>query len=129
MKNLILVVLLGLTSGCGEKSKEARYNTTGSLQGYGGCNHCGDTWNWKQGHSVMYSETSGAFPLCEECYQKLKPEIIWEYYIEHFKKRDSSRPRVSDKELGYLGSNISKEKKCMGWSVGYIREKYNYPKQ
>ena len=37
--------------------------------GYSGCLICGDKWNWKKNHTVQYSQSQGAFPTCEECWQ------------------------------------------------------------
>lgn len=47
--------------------------------GYGHCLHCKDTWKTKEGHTIQFSEHSGMFPLCEECYKILPPEKIFTY--------------------------------------------------
>ena len=43
-------------------------NLIGNLQGYGGCECCGDRWSWKEGHTVMDSEHTGTFFFCRECF-------------------------------------------------------------
>lgn len=52
-------------------------NFIGKLKGYGSCYICGDTWNWKEEHTIYFTEGRGAFPTCEECWQtKSNKEII-----------------------------------------------------
>lgn len=53
---------------------------TGIAQGYGGCSRCGNTWNWKNGHSTPITVNSGLFPLCEECWSELTPETRLPFY-------------------------------------------------
>lgn len=53
----------------------------GRALGYSGCYHCGMTWNYVEGKTIYYSEGSGMFPLCEECFDRLSPEEI-DPYIE-----------------------------------------------
>lgn len=53
----------------------------GRALGFGGCYHCGMTWNHVEGKTIYYSEGGGMFPLCEECFDKLSPEEI-DPYIE-----------------------------------------------
>lgn len=52
----------------------------GSIQGYGQCYECGDTWNWKREHIIAYEPderfSSGAFPLCEECFWKVSEKRL-----------------------------------------------------
>jgi hypothetical protein len=53
----------------------------GKALGYGGCYRCGMTWNYVKGKTIYYTEGSGMFPLCAECFDKLPPEEI-DPYIE-----------------------------------------------
>jgi len=53
----------------------------GKALGYGGCYHCGMTWNYAKGKSIRYSVRDGMFPLCEECFDRLSSEEI-DPYIE-----------------------------------------------
>lgn len=46
----------------------AEKNKTGRASGYGGCQCCHDTWDWKRKHATMFSDGKGCFPLCEECW-------------------------------------------------------------
>lgn len=62
-------------------------NAKGRAKGYGGCYHCGDTWDWKDSHETLiegdtaFGGISACFPLCEECWQKLgTPEARWPFY-------------------------------------------------
>jgi hypothetical protein len=79
-------------------------NFVGYQKGYSGCMCCGDTWDWKDGHSTSYSLYSpeeqkqiekiegegffvaivgyGCFPLCEECWQPMTPEERLPYYMQ-----------------------------------------------
>jgi len=53
-------------------------NLLGDMKGYSGCGICGDKWSWKREHVIMYAENMGAFPVCEECWQKAPEEKIIE---------------------------------------------------
>lgn len=76
----------------------------GRLEGYSECHRCGNTWNWKEGHTTYFedertleqhdaedqasvarervSERRGMFPMCEECYQVSSPEERFKYHKE-----------------------------------------------
>lgn len=44
--------------------------------GYGACERCGRSWMFlsvEEIHSTKYSEHSGCFPLCEQCWSELTP--------------------------------------------------------
>jgi len=56
-------------------------NKEGKLRGYGGCQECGDTWNWKKEQSISYNKSSGMFPLCKECFKKMLQRKIEEHCI------------------------------------------------
>jgi hypothetical protein len=48
-----------------------------TLSTSGGCLLCDDKWSWKKPHYIPYAVGSGAFPVCEECWQtKTDSEII-----------------------------------------------------
>lgn len=55
-------------------------NLWGNLSGYSDCLRCKDTWNWKEAHSTKYSFTNGCFPLCQECWEILRPHERLLYY-------------------------------------------------
>ena len=55
-------------------------NRRGRLAGLGDCLRCHDTWDWKPSHVTNYSQTSGCFPLCEECWTELTPDERLPYY-------------------------------------------------
>lgn len=55
-------------------------NAHGRAQGYSGCNNCGGTWDWKEGHSTTFMEGSGMFPLCEECWASMTVEQRLPHY-------------------------------------------------
>lgn len=86
MVKLLLIAMCVLAiSGC-SKIK----NAVGSYKGYGSCNSCGDSWSWKEGHSITYEfseeitvlsgvtmrASRGMFPVCEECYNSLNVDEI-----------------------------------------------------
>ncbi len=56
-------------------------NKQGYLSGYGNCQECGDTWNWKKIQNINYEDTSGMFPLCIECFKRLSLKKIEEHRI------------------------------------------------
>jgi len=62
-------------------------NAIGKTKGYGGCNHCGGTWNWKRAyHSISYTKTSGYSGLCDECWAELSPEERILYFKKWLKR-------------------------------------------
>ena len=63
-------------------------NRRGELHGFGGCAKCGDRWNWKDAHTVYYSEHAGGSPLCEECWNKTTKEEKLRYYLGQLYKYD-----------------------------------------
>ncbi len=49
--------------------------------GFGGCLRCQRPWRFVVGHTTMYDDQRGCFPLCEECWKKLgTPEARLPYY-------------------------------------------------
>ena len=58
-------------------------NEIGHDRGYGACNRCGGTWNWKRGHSLDLDNRFGCFPLCEECWENSTKEEKLKYYLAH----------------------------------------------
>ena len=55
-------------------------NRHGKSLGYGCCYRCGDTWDWKKGHTTYFDESRGCFPLCHDCWSRLTPEERLPYY-------------------------------------------------
>jgi len=51
-------------------------NLWGRIQGISGCLICGDTWNWKKPHNVLFKRNVSAFPTCEECWQTAPKHLI-----------------------------------------------------
>ena len=57
-------------------------NFIGRLSGYGECQHCHDTWNWKKEKIIPYKEKGnidyyqGMFPICEECFNSSSEDEI-----------------------------------------------------
>ena len=56
-------------------------NNVGKHNGYGGCLKCGDTWNWKQSHSLSLDVGRGIFPCCEDCWSKMDKNERLQYCI------------------------------------------------
>ncbi len=48
----------------------------GRALGYSSCAHCGMAWLYVKGKTIYYCESSGMFPLCVDCFDKLAPEEI-----------------------------------------------------
>ena len=49
--------------------------------GYSTCLCCDRPWKFVKGHSTQYTEGSGGFPLCEDCWDALgTPEARLPYY-------------------------------------------------
>lgn len=52
--------------------------------GYSTCYRCDRPWAVVKGHTTMFSESQGCFPLCEICWRELgTPEARWPYYEMH----------------------------------------------
>jgi len=47
---------------------------------FGYCYRCERTWNTCDGHSTLFTENSGCFPLCEQCWGELNPKERLPYY-------------------------------------------------
>ena len=73
----------------------------GHLKGCGGCDRCGDRWNWKKDHIIWMTDTTGCFPLCEECWLNSTKEEKLKYYIDHLHKHPDRRIdfEATDKRL------------------------------
>jgi len=72
-------------------------NKSGHLQGYGSCFNCGDTWNWKEHQSIKYEESSGMFPLCKECFNKLPEKDIIDWCVTLFIDWGKSKEYINSK--------------------------------
>lgn len=58
--------------------------------GYGACLRCGKTWDVVDGHLTPYAPSRMCFPLCEDCWAKLKtPEARLPYYHKMAKEWDA----------------------------------------
>ena len=67
------------------------------------CLHCGTTWVFVRGHSTPYSESSGCFPLCEECWGEMTPAQRLPYYHEMYEAwNDPSYAHWADIERAVL---------------------------
>lgn len=54
-------------------------NWKGSLNGYGRCLCCDDSWYWKKTCSIGYEKGSSMFPICQECFGWLDESQILEW--------------------------------------------------
>lgn len=53
--------------------------------GYGACARCHTNWHFCDGHSTTATNSSwGMFPLCEQCWSELTPELRLPYYRKLF---------------------------------------------
>lgn len=48
--------------------------------GWGTCLRCGMPWVKVESHRTQYNETSGCFPLCQECWDQLTPSERLPFY-------------------------------------------------
>jgi len=96
-------------------------NLIGRIRGFGRCLKCGDRWNWKEPHFIVFEgegmEESSMFPLCDECFWKLPIEGtqgIMHFCNElltlwiAFGRREFPPDRVS-RMLKAMRTNIQKE--------------------
>jgi len=96
-------------------------NLSGKVQGCGGCMHCGDNWLWKQIKTISYTDESGMFPLCSECFNNLNYDTVLWYHLKLF---EEWKRVPTNEQLERLSLEISKEKKFTWYSTRYIREKF-----
>ena len=75
-------------------------NKKGAYLGMSSCGRCGDTWNWKEGHHTLFSDGSGCFPLCEECWQLLSIEERLPFYES---ESQSKQKRMDIRQQVLLG--------------------------
>ena len=55
-------------------------NWIGRRRGFGECRCCGDSWAYARMHVTWFQEHHGCGPLCETCWQRLKPAERLPYY-------------------------------------------------
>ena len=68
--------------------------------GYGSCGKCETTWAFVEGHSTIYLNGSGCFPLCELCWSELLIEDRLPFYrslVEHW---------ISSGEVGWYQNDV-----------------------
>lgn len=53
----------------------------GRALGFSCCAHCGMPWKYVEGKPIPFSDSSGMFPLCEQCFDELSPQRI-DMYID-----------------------------------------------
>lgn len=68
--------------------------------GYSWCHRCLTPWPFVTHHDTAYSEHSGCFPLCEQCWQELEtPARRLPYYQELLAEWDRLTPGYVTAEL------------------------------
>lgn len=60
---------------------------------FGGCQRCGISWKWVEGHTTKLPDGSGVFPLCELCWSSLTPQDRVPYYLRLW---DSNRLQMEE---------------------------------
>ena len=87
--------------------------------GFSHCGHCGITWNLTESKSLMYSNTSGFFPICLKCFHS--PEVsysdLMDFYGDTGKNRDF---RFTTAEREYILNSLLQETK----TDDIIKDKY-----
>ena len=54
--------------------------------GYSCCGLCGRPWKFAKEHITNYSPSSGCFPLCQKCWEKLTPQKRLPFYHKLWKE-------------------------------------------
>lgn len=71
----VLVLKTFVAAFSGDSQLERRQNLARIARianpGYSSCGRCGMPWAVVEGHSTLYSERWGMFPLCVECWTEL----------------------------------------------------------
>ena len=68
--------------------------------GFSSCGRCKRTWNICQYHITDYSEESGCFPLCEDCWGELTTNERVPYYQDLITSRHwCNSPEKIESEL------------------------------
>ena len=69
--------------------------------GYGWCLRCKTSWKFCEGHSTQYTEGSGCFPLCEQCWSDLTPTQRLRYYRQLYDQwiQTGSAPEIGWPEI------------------------------
>ena len=69
-------------------------NKIGHMKGYGHCYHCNGTWNYKRAVCIPCDGKlpnnwiQATYPLCEECFDKLSVDEIYDYCIKYNNRKD-----------------------------------------
>ena len=58
---------------------------------YSCCGRCGITWNFVENHSTMITQSTGMFPLCEDCWSELAIKERLPYYKALYNKWGSGK--------------------------------------
>lgn len=79
------------------KSRKSRSRIVQFISpGYSHCHCCGWTWNKVNGKTMKYSENSGCFAICEDCFGELVSERKYDEIINYYtdlleSQRDDSK--------------------------------------
>lgn len=82
--------LLMLLVGCGGRERLPDVDPSIPIESFGTCARCDEPWAYVRGHTTMYSETMGVFPLCEGCWSDLSPQDRLPYYEDWCDKWDGT---------------------------------------
>jgi hypothetical protein len=69
-------------------------NARGKAQGFSGCSHCGDRWNWVEGKNIPFTPHCERFmfPLCTSCFERLSAAAIIRYCYKLFESWQKELP-------------------------------------
>lgn len=84
----------------------------GRIRNYGACYHCKGTWDWKSmtNSQIKYRTNVWMFPLCDECFEKLRYPTIMEYCLKLLYDRGSSEEEIQKYMLTISDSIIEMKK-------------------
>lgn len=86
---------------------------------YGTCHCCGLSWEYVHGHSLMYSQSNGYFPICTKCY--FDKEVTFEQIVNFYTERGIwDHESFTEEEVNYMMDSIGKQ-----IDRGILKNKYN----
>lgn len=65
-----------------DEGRRERLNDIGRAQGFSGCAHCYDRWNWKQMGEIDLGDGESMFPVCRQCQDRLPVERTYRYAVK-----------------------------------------------
>ena len=99
-RNALLTIAALFIAAC-----DSARNFWGTVNGFGGCMRCGDSWSWKPMQIIDYEWISfglggrGMFPLCKECFQECEDEEVVGYCRALWNKWDRGKEPFPEENI------------------------------